>query len=925
MAKCDFRDVSLPVDERVRALLEELAPEEKIGLIAARQKAVPRLGIKAVCIGTEAARGLVCRDGAEEYPATVFPEGFGLAASFDSDLMHEIGVIAATEARIYDRDGKCSLFLCAPAVVLAHDPRRGRTVESFGEDPCLAAEMSAAYTKGMFGADEKHARAIPILKRFCADDRGGDGARGASMPLTLKHDYYLKPFELPLKNGGARGVMTSRGSVNGAETMCGSEIGRLKDCGMLFSVTESRALSETATRRKTRLCHAEILAEIYKNRGADIIDDDPEIVEAAAREALERGLIDMTDIDNALFGALKARFLLGEFDGGGAYSDLPRELLCCQEHKRTALRAAEESVILLRNRRGVLPLNPKERYSVIGIHADMNFRDGCVGLSEKNPTVLDGIISLIGRERLCYEAGNDIIALRNAQTGFYFSVEKDGALVCSSPTINEQCLLELFEWGDGAVSFKSRYNGKFLKDDGVMRCVSEAPSGRDMREKFFIERSDSLAVKNWQGRYLTMNEDRGVEVSDRTKPQKNSFFNIEVFSSGIDRVRRAVTETQNAVVFLGDFPGIGAGEGFDRKDLALTEKQRGIAEEVLKLKKDAVIVLISGRPYSIGKEYGTVIHTAHGGPQMGTAIAKTLFGKLSPAGRCPMTWYSSERELGGINDRNIIRTESTYLYYNGEPLFPFGHGLTYTAFKYGGLKLNKTSFESGERVEVSFELENIGNFDSDEVVQLYVKAPRFNSAVPQKELKAFRRIHADRETTAAVILSFGVDDLAFWDVNTNSRKLWRGIYEIQIGASSEDIRLTADITVNGESCGGVDVTRPVSASASWDYVDVEFKTTKGLLEYALLNDRHSSMIFENCRFNGETGVEIVCSNPAAKTELVMTNADNGDEYARIEVPPTGGLERFETFKARVEMPVGSSNIKISAGAALGLALFKFFK
>lgn len=926
MAKFGFRDVSLPVDERVKALLEELTPEEKLGLITTRQQAVPRLGIKSVCIGTEAARGLVCRNEHEEYPVTVFPEGFGLAASFDPDLMHEIGVAAATEARIYSREGKCSLFLWAPTVDLERDPRWGRTEEGYGEDPCLTGEMAAAYTKGMYGADEKHARVIPTLKHFYAnnheDDRTCDNA---SIPAALKHDYYLKAFELPLKNGGARSVMTSYNSVNGVEMICDPETGKLKDNGMLFSVTDGWDLTENVTRHKTEVCHADTLARTYKNRGADIMTDDPDIVEAAAREALERGLIGMEDIDNALFGALKARFLLGEFDGGCVYDELPRELLCCAKHKKTALRAAEESVILLRNRHGVLPLDPKERYSVIGVHADMNFRDWYTGFSEKNPTVLDGIISLIGRERLCYEAGNDIIALRNSKTGFYFSVDEDGTLVCGSPTINEQCLLELFEWGDGAVSFKSRYNGKFLKDDGVMRCVSDVPFGWYVKEKFFIKRSGGMTVKNWQGRYLGITEDGRIMVSDRIKPQKNSFFNIEVFSSGIDRVRRAVTETQNAVVFLGNYPVIGARECFDRKDLALPEKQREIAEEVLKLKKDAVIVLISGYPYSVGEEYGTVMHTAHGGPQMGAAIAKTLFGKLSPAGRCPMTWYSSEKELGSIKDYNIIRTESTYRYYNGEPLFPFGHGLTYTTFKYGGLKLNKTSFGSGERVEVSFEVDNIGMFDSDEVVQLYVKAPRFNSAVPKKELKAFRRIHADREMTSAVTLSFDVDDLSFWDVNTNSRKLWRGVYEIQIGASSEDIRLTADITVNGENYSGLDVTRPVPALASWDYVDVEFGTTKGLLEYALLNDWQSSMIFENCRFNGETGVEIVCSNPTTKTELVITNADNGTEYARIEVPQTGGLERFETFTARVNMPAGICNIRVTAGRMLSLASFRFFK
>ena len=320
-----------------------------------------------------------------------------------------------------------------------------------------------------------------------------------------------------------------------------------------------------------------------------------------------------------------------------------------------------------------------------------------------------------------------------------------------------------------------------------------------------------------------------------------------------------------------------------------------------------------------------MLHTAHAGPEMGAAVAKTLFGKVSPSGRCPMTWYSSENELGNIKDYNIIRTESTYRYYNGEPLFPFGYGLTYTAFKYGSLVLNKTSFSEGERVEVALDLSNTGMYDSDEAVQLYVKAPRFSSAIPKKELKAFRRVHADKEMTTSVMLSFDVNDLAFWDVNTNSFMLWSGAYEIQVGASSEDIRQTAEITINGTEYSGLDVNKPIPAAASWDYIGVEFQTTKALEEYALLNDWQSSITYENCRLNGETKIEISASNPAVKTEIVITNAANGMEFARIEIPQTGGLIRFEMFTAEVTMPMGSCDLKFSAGGMIGLKSFRFYK
>lgn len=933
MHQFKFQDTSLPVDERVNALLKELTLDEKLLLITCRQQAIPRLGISACKIGTEAARGAVIRGETNagvqfgEEPTTVFPEPFGLAATFDPDLMHEIGVIASTEARVYSREGKSSLFLWAPTVDLERDPRWGRTEEGYGEDPFLTGTMAAAYTKGMYGSDKTHARVIPTLKHFYANNHEEDRTcDNSSVPVGLKHDYYLKAFEQPIKNGAAKSVMTAYNEINGVEAMCSPEVGELKKSGLLFSVTDAWDFIENVTRHKSDICHAEALARIYKNHGADIITDECDVVEAAAREALERGLIQIGDIDNALFGALKARFLLGEFDDNCKYNDLPRNSVCCEEHLKNALRAAEESIVLLRNKHGILPLDPKDRYSIIGVHADMNFRDWYTGYSGKDPTILDGITALVGRENLNYESGNDIIALRNAQNGFYFQVAEDGSLVCDAPLINEQCLLELFEWGDGAVSFRSKYNGKFLTDCGNMKCVSDIPYGWYVKEKFFLERlNGGIVLKNWQERFLYITGDRKIGVSDKIKPQNNSFFNLEVFSSGLDRVCRAVTETQNAIVFCGNYPLIGARECYDRKDLALPEKQQRIVEEVLKLKGNAVLVLVSGYPYSIGDNFNTVLHTAHSGPSMGAAVAKTLFGRLSPAGRCPMTWYSSEKELGNIKDYNIIRTESTYRYYNGEPLFPFGHGLTYTTFKYGELDVNKTSFSGGERVEVTLEVSNDGMYDSDEVVQLYVKAPRFCGATPKKELKAFRRIHVDKEMTTVVKLAFNVDELAFWDVNSNSYRLLSGTYEIQVGASSEDIRKTAEIMINGAEYTGIDVTKPVPASVSWDYIGVEFQTTKALDEYALLNDWQSSITFENCRLNGETKVEIVASNPAAKTELVIRGANNGMEYARIEIPQTGGLIRFDTFTANVNMPIGSYSLKFSANGMLSLKSFRFYK
>lgn len=940
MPKFKFQDVSLSVDERVNALLEELTLDEKLLLITSVQKEIPRLGIKEFKIGTEAARGLLVRPDKRdevkypEAPSTVFPEPIGLSATFDAGLMEEIGAIAATEARIYNKEGKSSLCLWAPTVDLERDPRWGRTEEGYGEDPVLTGKMASALTRGMIGNDVKYLRVIPTLKHFYANNNEEDRTcDNSSVPTVLKHNYYLKTFEQPLKRGGAKSVMTSYNMVNGVEGMCNPEVTNLckKEWGMLFSVTDAWDFVENVTRHKTDLTHTETIARVIKNGGADIITDEQDVVEAAARSALKQKLITETDIDNSLYGALKARFLLGEFDSDCPYSKVNSELLLCENFRKTAAKAAEESIILLRNRHMTLPLREREKLAVIGLHSDMNFRDWYTGCSEKNPTILDAIVAKIGRENVIYEIGNDVIALRNAETGFYFSVSEDGTFSCDCASINETCLLELFDWGSGDISLKSKYNGKFLcdsgalADNGIIRCTSDEPYGWFVKEKFSVEKcGKECRIKNWQGRYLYINKNGQVEVTDAIKPKKNSMFSVELFSSGLDRVKKSVTEAHNVLLVLGNNPLIGARENYDRKTLSLSERQQALSNLVLSLNENAILLMVSGYPYAVDKHFHTIVHTTHSGPEMGASVAKVLFGEISPAGRCPLTWYSSENELGSIKDYNIIRTESTYRYYRGEPIFPFGHGLSYTAFRYSALKLSKKSFEADECCEVSFELKNTGLFDSDEVVQLYVKSPSFSSAVPIKELKAFRRVFVPAEKSVSITLSFDISTLSFWNSSKNCQTVYTGTYEIQVGASSEDILRTVDIKVHGENYSGLDVKNAIPAAASWEYIGIEFLTDKSLNEYALLENAQSSITFENCALNNEKNVEIIVSNPSTKTKVFILEADRNAVLAEIDVPTTGGLSEFKAFSASFSQLMGFHKLKIKSNGILSLKSFRLF-
>lgn len=930
MAEYRFLDEKLTFDERVDALLDELTLDEKLSLLTTHMNEVPRLGIKEFWIGTEVARGLVCRgDKNGEAPTTVFPEPFGLAATFDRDVMKRMGEIAGIETRIYHDKGRASLCVWGPTVDLERDPRWGRTEEGYGEDPCLTGTMAAAYTLGMAGDDKKYRRVIPTLKHFYANNNEDTRINcNAGIPDRLKHEYYLRAFEKPVREGRAGSLMTSYNEVNGVEQIVSLELQKYcrEQWGLLFAVTDGGDFIQNVQYHRRDFNHTEALAKIYNHNGADIMTDNEEIVRTAAREALDKGLITVGNIDRAIRGALKARFMLGEFDKKTPFDNYSEKLLCSDEYYQAALEAAEKSVILLRNSRAVLPLSKESKLAVIGYHADMNFRDWYTGLSPKTSTILDVLTAEVGRENIIYDNGNDIIALRSASSGFYFSVSEDGTVKCDTPLINETCLFELFEWGNGAVSLRSKFNNRFLSDNGVMKCTAVQPFGWFVKELFYLERNGSdCMLKNWQKRFLYVNGSEELAVSPALHAPKSAALSIEIFSDGTERVRRLATEAHQTVVFCGNNPMINARETTDRKDLKLPEKQSRNLDAVIGMNPDTVLFLVSGYPYELEKRHlATVMHICHAGPAMGTAVAKALFGDISPAGRCPVTWYKSMADLCDIEDYNLFRTRSTYLYFDGEPLFPFGYGLSYTAFRYKAIKTDKQSYTSGETVNVSFELENVGAMDGEEVVQLYASAPAsLPFTKPKKQLVAFSRVFVPRGERVTVELSFRADDLSFWNMNKDSFDLFSGCYTLMAGASSADIRRTADIQINGSEYEGLDVSGTVPATAAFDFVGAEFDADRELREYLLINDWQSIVTFEFCRLKGYHNIEVTASNPGSAVKLNFVT-DDGRNVAEVEIPPTASLTEFVTVSAPAEPVDGVVTLRLTASGMVSLRSFRLF-
>lgn len=921
-----FRDKSLPIDQRVNALLEELTLEEKLSMLSTFQRPVPRLGLEGFMIGAEVARGLVCR-GRSEQPTTVFPEPFGLAATFDPQIMHRMGEITGIETRIYHKKGETSLCVWGPTVDPERDPRWGRNEEAYGEDPYLIGEMSKAYTLGMIGEDKEHLRVLPMLKHFYANNNEEDRASdNASLPHCLKHDYYLKSFKTAIKDGGARGVMTSYNEINGVEALCNPELNDIlkKDWGMLFSVTDGGDFMQNLLLHKSDSSYTETAARVYKNHGADIMTDNGKVVADATKAAIASGLISEKDIDSALFGVFKARFLLGEIDGDSEYRDYPESLVCCDDFYKATEKAAVESVILLRNQDKVLPFSPEKTTAVIGTHANMNFRDWYTGLSDRNETILDVFKTKVG-EKAVFDSGNDIVALKNPATGLFYSVNEDGTLTADSREAANSCLFELFEWGEGQYSLRSCQNGKFLTDNGLITCTADQVYGWFVHEQFEIKRTASgIVLKNWQQRFIAENGDGKLAVTPAQRPQGTYCFEMCVVSDGIERVKELVENSDQAVLFAGNHPLINAREGYDRRHLELPEKSSKLLCAMLDVNKRAVLFMVSGYPYALHDErLCAAMHICHAGPALGEAVTETLFGNVSPAGRCPITWYSSSDELRDIKDYNIIRTESTYLYYPGKPLFAFGHGLSYTKFEYGDIRLEKTSFGKDDVVSLSIDITNTGDMDSDEVVQVYISAPRFSKAVPIKELKAFKRVNIPAGKTKSVSLSFKVKSLARWDDNSETSQVFSGTYNIMVGASSEDIRAYAEICIEGTEYKGLDVSKPVAGAVSYEYIGCTFNTDKELNEYIDIYDWQSFADYNNCAMKGYSKAEIVAATESGGAEITISCVETGQTIAKFSIPGSDGKLCFTAISADALQIEGIYTLRLTGSGAV--KSFRFFE
>jgi beta-glucosidase len=845
-----YQDPDLSVGERVDDLVSRMTLEEKISQMQNSAAAIERLGIPEYDWWNECLHG-VARAG----EATVFPQAIGMAATWDPQLIFREADVISTEARAKyheaerqnDRSRYRGLTYWSPNINIFRDPRWGRGQETYGEDPYLTSRIGVAFVKGLQGDDPRYFKVISTPKHFAVHSGPEPLRHSFDVDVSERdlHETYLPAFKACITEGKAYSIMGAynrfRGESCSASELLLTKILRdewgfegyvVSDCGAIRDIFNGHRIVGTA---------AEASALAVKN-GCDLTCGQEY---RALTEAVENGLITEEEIDVSVKRLMTARFRLGMFDPVEVvpYAQIPFSENNTEEHNKLALKVARESMVLLKNEDNALPLSEDIRsIAVIGPYAD--YLEVLLGNYNGTPsapvTILQGIRNRApeGTE-VTYlpgmkapEAGLrpeplDVKLLSPAGDregiglwGEYF----DNADMEGTPVLEKLDASFPMFWrrdapaeGLPADSFSIRWTGTLIPDsDGNF----EIGLWSDERGRLYID--DKLLIDRWdvRGSYAPSTSEivleKGRKYAFRVEYADLSGFagmgmNLrKIEGQGdmeamLDEAVELAAQSEVTVIVAGISPRLEGEEmrvelegfeGGDRTSLDLPVSAEHMIRRIHATGKPVVLVLTSGSPLAVNWEnenIPAILEAWYPGQQGGNAVADVLFGNYNPAGRLPVTFYKSADDIPDFQNYNM--EGRTYRYFRGEPLYPFGYGLSFSDFEYSGLELSSKKVSSGDQITVSVTVTNRGKMDGDEVVQLYVRDVESEVPQPVKLLKGFKRVHIEAGTSRIVEIPLAIADLEYWDESKGGFAVEPGTYEFQVGASSSDIRLTGQLRV----------------------------------------------------------------------------------------------------------------------------------
>jgi beta-glucosidase len=675
----------------------------------------------------------------------------------------------------------------------------------------------------MQGDHPFYLKTVSTPKHFIANNEEIRRHSGSSdVDMRSLWEYYMPAFKQAVVEGKAFSVMGAYNELN-QEPCCGNyylltDILRGKwgfegyvvsDCGAIHDMVSGHHFYETGAEAAAR----GILAGCDLNCG--------NYYSSYLHEALERGLIGEKDLDCALKRVLSARFRLGEFDPPEMvpYSAVPEEKLDCQAHRDLALTAAQKSIVLLKNE-GILPLdkNKIKSIAVIGPNAE----ECQLGIYSGWPPIrispLEGIEDKASSYgiKVNYVEGCGVGGglLKPIETKYFAKIDKSGKRgmigqyfdnmeLEGNPVLTRIDSMINFRWGEKSPAvevpkdqFSVRWTGKIIPPETRTYSLG---TRTDDGSRLYLD--NQLFFEDWSDHGEKPNK-ANIEL----KAGKEYKIVFEYYDNGLgatarlvwdlgqqdfDKAKEIAKESDLVVLVLGTHPLI-AQEENDRMDITLPQVQRDLVREIAQVNSNIVIVLINGGPVALAgteKEALAILEAWYTGQATGKAIADVLFGNVNPGGKLPETFYASTEQLPPFADYDIINHGRTYMYFEEPVLYPFGHGLSYTTFKYSNLSLSAEEIRRDGSIKIGCTVQNTGDYKGDEVVQVYIRDIKASVKVPIRQLKRFKRITLKPGERKTVSFSLPASELSFYDIESNDFIVEPGEFEVQIGSSSEDIRL----------------------------------------------------------------------------------------------------------------------------------------
>ena len=772
-----------------------------------------RLGIPIIPFD-EALHGLI-RPG-----ATAFPQAIGLAATFDTDLMSEVAYAIALEAR-----SRGIRQVLSPVINIARDVRWGRTEETYGEDPFLTSAMGVAFI-----SEFEKLGVITTPKHFVANvGAGGRDSYPINFNERLMDEVYFPAFKAAVQKAHAASIMISYNSYNGTPCTANNwllNIKLKKDWGFKgFVISDAGAIGGANDLHFTSHNYTESTKKAI-DAGLDVILQTSYSQYPIFFDAFKKGLIKESVINDAVRRVLAVKFKLGLFENPYVKTENAKKLNDSPEHRELAEKAAEESIVLLKNENNILPLKKDlKKIAVIGTDAAEGRLGGYSRPADNVINILDGIKEKVqnladveyapgcGRDNVEFVAvpRQNLSCNCNGKKeegllGSYFSnpnFEGTPALTRIDKNIDFRWTLFPPDQELDRDWYSAEWKGNILgPKNGKVNIGIEGNDGY----KLFI--NDKLVINNWiqksYGRLTVPFEfQKGKEYNIKIEfyttdgnVQLKLIWDEGVNNNWQQEIKKAVDLTKQSDVAIVT-AGIDEGEFRDRAVLNLPGHQEELIKEIAETGVPTVILLVGGSAITMEKwiyEIPGIVDIWYPGEAGGKAVANVLFGDYNPAGRLPITFPVFEGQLPLYYNHEPTGRGDDYVHLTGQPLFPFGYGLSYTKFEYSDLTFNKKEITKDEGVTARFKVKNIGQVDGDEVVQLYIRDLYASVARPVLELKGFKRIHLTAGETKEVEFTITPALLSMVDTNMN-RVVEPGDFRIMIGASSKDIRLRGKITV----------------------------------------------------------------------------------------------------------------------------------